>query len=341
MSDEIRPRPDLDFAKAAGELAAATRCTDVVLLDVSGRSQVAHYFLIATGTSPRQMNTVADQIAELGEQMGFKPWRVSGAESAKWILIDCVDVIVHLFDAPSRAFYDLELLWGDCPRMELNLPGTSAAPQTDETEAALEAVQEVIEAAMEVDDELALMELGQVQTPPSTDASGSAADGELGTITGPPDDQAIRYESISIEVTSEEGSNGSAAAASPSESAGKTRRRPSAKKRPGKAAAAAPGRGTRSRTPTRAGRSASSSRARPGRPAKKSKTAPAKKKPTSRAGAARSKSSTGRSKSTARKLGPSPSRTRAVKPPQAGKGKPSGVKAARARVSRTASKKRK
>ena len=206
MTDEPRPQSAVEFAKAAGQLAAATRCTDVVLLDVSNRSQVAHYFLIATGTSARQMTTVADQIAELGEKMGFKPWRISGAESAKWILIDCVDVVVHLFDPASRAFYDLEMLWGDCPRVELELPtgsGQTPSPQSDETDAALEAAQEIIEAAMEMDDELTLLDMDAETSQPSTEEveQQSVADDDSGTISAPPDDQSIRYESYSIEIT--------------------------------------------------------------------------------------------------------------------------------------------
>jgi len=203
MSQSPKPQADLEFARVAAQLAVHTRCTDVVLLDVSERSQVTHYFLIATGTSSRQMTTVAEQIAELGEKMGFKPWRTSGAENAKWILIDCVDVVVHLFDAPSRTFYDLEMLWGDCPRVELNLP-EGIAPQTAQTDAALEAIQEVIEAVTDSDDELLMMEMtdtGSEQENP--DPLPLETDTDQG-IAAPPDDHAIRYQSISIEVSSDD-----------------------------------------------------------------------------------------------------------------------------------------
>ncbi len=209
MSETFQPKADLEFAKAAAELAADTRCTDVVLLDVAGRSQVTHYFLIATGTSPRQMTTVAEQIAELGGKMGFKPWRISGAETAKWLLIDCVDVVVHLFDASNRAFYDLEMLWGDCPRIDLNLPQT-ATPQSLQTEAALEAIQEVIDAVVDLDDELLLIEANQdpaSEDTPSLFSQPPMQEADEG-IAAPPDDQAISYESISIEVNADDDASG-------------------------------------------------------------------------------------------------------------------------------------
>ncbi len=120
------------FALAAAELAANTRCVNVVLLYLRGRSPVTEYFVIATGTSPRQMRTVVDEISDLGAQTGFAPWHSSGYESAKWIVLDCVNVVVHVFDVESRDFYDLELLWGDSPRIdwrqELGLPPAPLIP---------------------------------------------------------------------------------------------------------------------------------------------------------------------------------------------------------------------
>mgnify|MGYP001548904698 FL=1 len=111
---------------AAAELAFNTRCEDVVLLDLRGKSPVTEFFIIATGTSPRQMRTVIDETRDLGKSMGFKAWQVSGYDSARWILVDCVHVVVHVFDNDSRDFYDLELLCGDSPRLvwrkELGLP---------------------------------------------------------------------------------------------------------------------------------------------------------------------------------------------------------------------------
>jgi PAS domain S-box-containing protein len=72
----------------------------------------------------------------LGKQNGFTPWQQSGYEGAKWIVLDCVNVVVHVFDGDSRDFYDLELLWGDAPRVdwrkELGLPPEMNVPQRPE-----------------------------------------------------------------------------------------------------------------------------------------------------------------------------------------------------------------
>ena len=115
-----------EFALAAAELAANTRCEDVIVLDLRGRSPITEYFLIATGTSARQMRTVADELTDLGKRRGFRPISTGGYDSARWIVIDFVNAVAHVFDADSRDFYDLELLWGDCPRInwrkELGLP---------------------------------------------------------------------------------------------------------------------------------------------------------------------------------------------------------------------------
>jgi ribosome-associated protein len=110
----------------------------VVLLDLRGRSPVTEYFLIATGTSPRQMRTVVDELRDLGKKLGHQAWRMDGYDSARWIVLDCVALVAHVFDQDSRDFYDLELLWGDCPRVdwraELGLPAESPAPATREAE---------------------------------------------------------------------------------------------------------------------------------------------------------------------------------------------------------------
>jgi ribosome-associated protein len=116
----------LQFALAAAELVHNTRCEDVVVLDLRGRSPVTEFFVIATGTSPRQMRTAVEEVQDLGKKVGFAAWQTSGLETGRWILLDCVNVVCHVFDNESRDFYDLELLWGDCPRLdwrkELGLP---------------------------------------------------------------------------------------------------------------------------------------------------------------------------------------------------------------------------
>jgi ribosome-associated protein len=123
----------LKFALAAAEMASNTRSHNVVVMDLRGRSPVTEFFVIATGSSARQMRTVADEIEDLGQRMDFKAWQKSGYESARWILVDFVHVVVHVFDPESRGFYDLEMLWGDAPRIDwraaLGLPPALPEPE--------------------------------------------------------------------------------------------------------------------------------------------------------------------------------------------------------------------
>jgi len=107
----------LDFAKAVAQIADDNRAEDVVILDLRGLSSVADFFVIATGTSDRQLRAIADQIEEYGQRVGQARYGLSGYEVATWILVDYVDVVIHLFDADHRQYYDLELLWGDAPRV--------------------------------------------------------------------------------------------------------------------------------------------------------------------------------------------------------------------------------
>ena len=106
------------FAVAAARHAANTRCSNVVILELGGLSPVTDFFVIATGTSARQMRTVADALAELATENKYPALSSSGYEGESWILLDCVDVLIHIFNADARGYYDLDSLWGDAKRVE-------------------------------------------------------------------------------------------------------------------------------------------------------------------------------------------------------------------------------
>ena len=108
-----------EFASEAAKIAAERRCTDIAILDLTGKSPATDYYVIATGTSDRQMRTVADEITELGKELGFGLYGRAGYDRARWILLDFVDVVVHIFDRQYREFYDLAMLWGDAERIEI------------------------------------------------------------------------------------------------------------------------------------------------------------------------------------------------------------------------------
>ena len=99
-------------------IAHDNKSEDVIALDLRGISPVTDIVLICTGTSNRQMRAVADMVVEYGKKVGERPFGFSGYESAAWILLDYVDVVFHIFAKVYREYYDLELLWGDAPRLE-------------------------------------------------------------------------------------------------------------------------------------------------------------------------------------------------------------------------------
>ena len=113
--------PARRLAVQAARIAADNNCEEVLVLDLRGISPVTDYFVIATGTSGRQMASVGDDICEHGKSIGQKVWKVAGMDSDGWILLDFVDVVVHIFDEAHRKFYDLELIWGSAPRVKWQL----------------------------------------------------------------------------------------------------------------------------------------------------------------------------------------------------------------------------
>lgn len=92
------------------------------MLDLREVTAIADFFVICTGTSDRQMRAIVDNIDEYAEKIGQKRFGLAGYETAQWILADYVDVVIHVFDAERRLFYDLELLWGDAPRVDWQRP---------------------------------------------------------------------------------------------------------------------------------------------------------------------------------------------------------------------------
>ena len=105
------------LAVEMARLAHDNKCEDVTIMDLRGRSSVTDCFVIGTGSSDRQIRATADAIVEHGKKLGDRPYGVSGYQNATWVLIDFVTVVVHIFTDKQRQYYDLELLWGDAPRL--------------------------------------------------------------------------------------------------------------------------------------------------------------------------------------------------------------------------------
>ena len=105
------------LAVAAARIGHGSHATGIEVLDLRRISPVADYFVLMTGTSDRQMRSIADEIVRAGAEAGQKVWNVSGLQGPGWILLDFVDTVVHIFDDARRSYYALELIWGDAPRV--------------------------------------------------------------------------------------------------------------------------------------------------------------------------------------------------------------------------------
>ena len=97
------------------------KAEDVLVLDLRGLCQFTDYFVICHGSSSRQVLAIADAIEEqLLEEHGRKPKHVEGRRVAEWVLLDFIDVVIHVFVAEKREFYRLERLWGDAPKVAIH-----------------------------------------------------------------------------------------------------------------------------------------------------------------------------------------------------------------------------
>ena len=104
------PESTRAFAVDIARTLADSKCSEVILLDVRGRSQVCDYVVIASGTSQRQMRSAAQEIEDIGKARGQHPYRTNADESSTWIVVDFVEIVAHLFEPEQRLYYDLELL---------------------------------------------------------------------------------------------------------------------------------------------------------------------------------------------------------------------------------------
>ncbi len=106
-----------ELAKMIAELALEKKAEDIVVMDVEKIAGFTSYFVIATGTSDVHLKTLADYIDDELSQYKVKIWHKEGYENLKWILMDYIDVVVHLFDPETREYYDLETLWADAEKI--------------------------------------------------------------------------------------------------------------------------------------------------------------------------------------------------------------------------------
>ena len=129
------PEPEdktLEHAKLALEAALDKKALEPVLLDVNELCSYTEYILIVSGRSDRQVDAIADAVSLKLRQLGKKPLGIEGSRSGQWALLDFGDIVVHVFHHPIRAHYNLESLWIDAPRVEINVPDDAKISAEDQ-----------------------------------------------------------------------------------------------------------------------------------------------------------------------------------------------------------------
>lgn len=109
--------------------ALEKKARDLVVMEVRDVTSIGDYFIICSGSSDRQVQSIAQGIEENLSKAGHPPLSVEGVHRGHWVLMDFSDVIVHIFYEPVREFYDLEGLWGHAPRVELPEPYSTLVEQ--------------------------------------------------------------------------------------------------------------------------------------------------------------------------------------------------------------------
>jgi ribosome-associated protein len=116
----------IEAATTAARAIAYNNGEDVVMLDLAPLLVVTDVFVIASGTSRRHVNTLVDEAESALREIGRKPIRREGTDHGQWVLLDYGDVVVHVFDKETRAYYDLARLWADASHIDV-VPSSSEA----------------------------------------------------------------------------------------------------------------------------------------------------------------------------------------------------------------------
>lgn len=108
-----------EYALLAGKILSDKKADNIVIIDIQGKATFADYFVVCSGTSERQIQTLADEIEDKMVEKGLPLKTVEGKHGSGWILVDFGDIIVNLFTVEMRERYSLEKVWGDCSFIEL------------------------------------------------------------------------------------------------------------------------------------------------------------------------------------------------------------------------------
>jgi ribosome-associated protein len=117
-AEQFQTSTSLERACLAAHVATENKGGDVLVLDMRGITPLYDFFVLITGVSRRQIHTITEEIDAILHERGDRRLSVEGYESSKWVVQDYGDVVVHVFDEPTRQYYALEELWGDAPRVD-------------------------------------------------------------------------------------------------------------------------------------------------------------------------------------------------------------------------------
>ncbi|MFM8597622.1 MAG: ribosome silencing factor [Mycobacterium sp.] len=117
------------MATIAARAAAAKLASDVVVIDVSAQLVITDCFVIASASNERQVGAIVDEVEEKMRLAGYKPARREGAREGRWVLLDYIDIVVHIQHTDERDFYALDRLWRDCPLIDVDLQAAEGDPR--------------------------------------------------------------------------------------------------------------------------------------------------------------------------------------------------------------------
>ena len=109
------------MATVAAQAASSKLADDIVVIDVSAQLVITDCFVIASANNDRQVNAIVDEVEERMRAAGYKPARREGTREGRWVLLDYVDIVVHVQHQDERNFYSLDRLWRDCPVVAVDL----------------------------------------------------------------------------------------------------------------------------------------------------------------------------------------------------------------------------
>lgn len=117
----------LDKALLCTKIIRERKAINPILFEVAGLTTIADYFIIASGSSSRQVQAISKHVTRRMREEGFRAYGVEGENEGQWVLMDYGDVIIHLFYHQVREFYDLEGLWAEAPRVQMVEDGEEKA----------------------------------------------------------------------------------------------------------------------------------------------------------------------------------------------------------------------